>query len=370
MSFLHSPRALRALFVSLALLGAGCGGDAPPPPVAPDLGPGDSDGGTPDLGGDLIDLGGVPVDLGGGSMDLGPDPVDLGPDPVDLGTTPTTAPNVVGPYAVTRSMTMVGTSPVTVFDPTLPAGVRAPLAVFMPGFQLTVSRYAAICERLASHGVVVVGVDATGGFFPNHVALRDAAIAVIDWAISRAPTADHTDGSRVMTFGHSLGGKLATMAAGSDTRVTALLAIDPVNGGGGPGMGYTADRPDIVPDVVAALTIPMGFLGETTNATGGFMPCAPADQNFTTFYDAATAAPWAAQWNFLGADHMDFVPDVSACFACAACTAGTADPATVVRDTQTLTVAFAQRHLFGVAAAEDWLRGAMVPAGIAVTGRP
>jgi hypothetical protein len=363
MSFLHMPRTFAALFVALALAGAACGGDDSPPPVSPDLGGGDADGGLTDLGGD-------PVDLGAEPADLGPDPVDLGPAPVDMGPVTTAAPNVVGPYAVTRSMTMVGTSPVTLFDPTLPAGVRAPLAVFLPGFQLTVSRYAALCERLASHGVVVVGVDATGGFFPNHVALRDAAIAVIDWAISRAPTAGKTDGSRVMTFGHSLGGKLATMAAGSDSRVTALLAIDPVNGGGGPGMGYTADRPDIVPDVVAALSIPMGFLGETTNASGGFMPCAPGDQNFMTFYDAATSASWAAQWNFIGADHMDFVPDVSACFACAACTAGTADPTTVVRDTQTLTVAFAQRHLFSVTAAEDWLRGAMVPAGIAVTGRP
>ena len=357
MPSLRLSRALQALLVSLALAGAACGGDDSPPPVAADLGGGDSDGG-------LTDLGSEPADLG-------PDPVDLGPAPVDMGSVTTTAPNAVGPYAVTRSMTMVGTSPVTVFDPTLPAGVRAPLAIFLPGFQLTVSRYAALCERLASHGVVVVGVDATGGFSPNHNALRDAAIAVIDWAISRAPTAAKTDGSRVMTWGHSLGGKLATMAAGSDARVTALLAIDPVNGGGGPiGPTYTADRPDIVPDVVAALSIPMGFLGETTNASGGFMPCAPADQNFTTFYDAATSASWAAQWNFLGADHMDFVPDVSACFACAACTAGTADPATVVRDTQTLTVAFAQRHLFGEAASEEWLRGAMVPAGIAVTGRP
>ena len=280
------------------------------------------------------------------------------------------APNAPGPYAVTRSTTMVGASPVTVFDPTLPAGVRAPLAVFLPGFQLTVRQYAAICERLASHGVVVVGVDATGGFFPNHVALRDAAIAVIDWAIASAPSAAHTDGSRVLTLGHSLGGKLATMAAGADARVTALLAIDPVNGGGGPGMGYTAERPDIVPEVVAALAIPVGFMGETTNASGGFMPCAPADQNFTTFYAAASAAPWAAQWTFIGADHMDFVPDTAGCFACAACTAGTADGATVARDTATLAVAFAQRHLLGITTSEEWLRGGLLPAGIAATGRP
>jgi len=345
-------------------LGASACGDGTRPSVTP----------AADLGGGAIDAGTEPADLGavgddlGSAADLG-SATDLG-SAMDLGSVVSTAPDAVGPYAVTRTTATVSGTMVTVFDPALPSAVRAPVAIFMPGFQLTVSQYAAICERLASHGVVVVGVDATGGFSPNHVMLRDAAIAVLDWALTTAPSAAHSDGTRVLAFGHSLGGKLATMMAGAEVRVTALLAIDPVNGGGGPGMGYSTERPDVVPEVVAALTIPLGFLGETTNGTGGFMPCAPTAENFQTFYAAATTAPWAAQWDFTGADHMDFVPDTTGCFTCGFCGAGTADPAVVVRNTTTLVVAFAQRHLLGDASAEVWLTGASVPAGIVVMSRP
>jgi pimeloyl-ACP methyl ester carboxylesterase len=307
-------------------------------------------------------------------VDLGttPDP-DLGttPDP-DLGTTPGSAPDAVGPYAVTQTSTTVAGAPVTVFDPTLPSGALAPIALFMPGFQLAVTRYAPLCERLASHGVIVIGVDATGGFSPNHVALRDASIAVLDWARGTAPSAAHTELTHTLVFGHSLGGKLATMMAAADGRVTALLAIDPVNGGS-PITGYTATLPNIVPDSVTPLTIPVGFLGETTNSSGGVggMSCAPAAQNFQTFYAAATGAPWAAQWDVISADHMDFVPDTAGCgFVCTSCTAGSADPAAVVSGMETLTVAFAQRHLFGQVAAEAWLTGASLPAGIVMSSRP
>ena len=361
-SILCSPLVL-SVVVGLALGGVACGDDAPRI-VTP----------SADLGGGARDAGTEPADLGAGSDDLGSaadlgSAVDLG-SAADLGSVGGTAPDGVGPYTVTRTTATAGGAMVTVFDPTLPSGVRAPVAIFMPGFQLTVSRYATICERLASHGVVVIGVDATGGFSPNHVMLRDAAIAALDWALTTAPSAAHSDGTRVLAFGHSLGGKLATMMAGAEVRVTALLAIDPVNGGGGPGMGYSAERPDIVPDVVAALTIPLGFLGETTNGSGGFMPCAPTAENFQTFYAAATTAPWSAQWDFTNADHMDFVPDTAGCFTCGFCGAGTADPAVVVRNTMTLVVAFAQRHLFGDASAEVWLTGASVPSGIVVMSRP
>lgn len=345
-----------SVLLGLALAAAGCGDDM-------------RRAGTPaaDLGAVAIDAAGQP-DLGAFTDDLG-SAGDLG-SARDLGSVGSTAPDGVGPYAVTRSTATVSGAMVTVFDPTLPSGLRAPLAIFMPGFQLTVSQYAAICERLASHGVVVVGVDATGGFSPNHTMLRDAAIAVLDWALTTAPSAAHSDGTRVLAFGHSLGGKLATMVAGAEARVTALLAIDPVNGAGGPGSSYSAERPDIVPDVVAALTIPLGFLGETTNGSGGFMPCAPTAENFQTFYAAATATTWAAQWDFTGADHMDFVPDTAGCLTCGFCGAGTADPAVVVRHTTTLVVAFAQRHLLGDASAEVWLTGTSVPAGIVVASRP
>lgn len=355
MRFLSRPRLPTALASLALLVAAACSGSTrgvSPPPPGTDLGS-IADGGSSDTGIEPA------VDLGG--LDLGP---------ADLGSVAVGSPDAVGPYAVTMSAATVGGSGVTVFEPTLPAGVRVPVAIFLPGFQLTVSQYAPICERLASHGVIVVGVDGTGGFSPDHVMLRDAAIAALDWALSTAPSAAHSDGSRVLVFGHSLGGKLATMMAAADARVTALLGIDPVNGGGGPGMGYSASRPDIVPDSVAPLTIPVGFLGETTNGAGGFMPCAPTAENFDTFYTAATSAVWAAKWNFIGADHMDFVADTTGCLACGFCTAGTADPVTVVRDTTTIVVAFTQRHLLGDASAEAWLTGTSLPLGIAVSSRP
>lgn len=349
---------LSVLFAVIGTAACGDGGRHTPSPPGPvDLGGVDFDAGGADAGG---------ADTGTASGDLGA--ADLGVR--DLGAAAIAFPDGVGPYALTTTSATVAGSMVTVFEPTLASDARAPVAVFLPGFQLTVRQYAAICERLASHGVLVVGVDGTGGFSPDHVMLRDAAIAALDWALATAPSAAHSDGTRVLVFGHSLGGKLSTMMAAADARVTALLGIDPVNGGGGPGSGYSASRPDIVPDDVAALTIPVGFLGETTNGTGGFMPCAPTDQNFQTFYAAATDAVWAAQWDFVGADHMDFVADTSGCLACGFCTAGTADPAVVLRDTMTLVVAFAQRHLLGDARAEEWLTGPSVPSGIVLSSRP
>jgi hypothetical protein len=143
-----------------------------------------------------------------------------------------------------------------------------------------------------------------------------------------------------------------------------------VNGSGD--SSYSATRPDIVPGRVAPLSIPLGFVGETTNRSGGGFggPCAPEDQNFETFYMAASGSPWVAQWNFAGADHMDFVEDVSSCiFVCNSCTAGTADPAVVTAQVRTLAAAFFQRHFLGAASADAWLTGAKVPSGVTATKR-
>ena len=161
--------------------------------------------------------------------------------------------------------------------------------------------------------------------------------------------------------GHSLGGKLATMVAAMDPRVTAVFAIDPVDGG--------FNAPDVVPSQASGLTIPVGFAGETTNASGGFMPCAPAAQNFQQFYAATTSAPWAAQWDFTGADHMDFVAAPAGCGFCGVCPAGSAEPMSVVNGMHTLFVAFARRHLRGEAAMDSWLIGPQVPTGVVVMSR-
>lgn len=279
-------------------------------------------------------------------------------------------PAAAGPLAVdaSRSETLDrgGRSiPITVH---MPAGDgRVPLVLLLPGFQVSSAQYTTLANRVASHGFVVVRAEPEegGGFVPNpdHVEMAGDGRAVIDWAIGNL--AGRVDPERVGVMGHSLGGKLAFMIAAGDPRVDAIFGVDPVNGGGGPGMGYTTTRPDIVPELVERLTVPIGLPGELFSSTGGggfSMACAPADQNYQTFYDAATASPWVVQWTLEGADHMDFVDDRASCgTACSVCAAGPADPATVRDATATLAAAFFLRYLASDAAMDAWLTGASVP---------
>lgn len=290
--------------------------------------------------------------------------------------TPGNPPSLRGPFAVTPSMTTVvrgrRMTTVRVFLPTLAAGTRAPLILFMPGFQLNSGQYALTLEHLASHGFVVLGADAPGSLFSvSHVEMAADGRAVLDWATSTAPFASSVDATRIGATGHSLGGKLATLITMDDPRIDALLAIDPIDGDPSPLGGGSPDRPDLVPMRGSAIGVPAGFIGETFSSAGGFMPCAPAAQNFTQFYMAATAAPYAFQWDMTGADHMDFVDNPIACgFTCGVCTDGPADDATVVANTRTLLTAFFRRTLTDETALDEVLHEASLPTGIVVSRRP
>ncbi|MCB9636995.1 MAG: hypothetical protein H6721_33220 [Sandaracinus sp.] len=326
----------------------------------------DPDGGTSEDGGTDDDAG---SDLDAGSDDAGSD-LDAGAEPdtgtADGGPGGSVPPDVVGPFTVTRQTSRVGSSDVTSFVPDVTS--PAPLILFKHGFQLATSNYATSLERLASHGFVVVGVDSGGGLFggPTNAAERDAAIAAIDWATSTAPFASRVDATRIAAAGHSRGGKVAVMIAAADSRVGAALLLDPVNGCG-PGQSYSADCPDVTSMGFApSLTIPVGVMGETNNASGGFMPCAPRDQNYQTVFDELDAAPWAVAWTFTGADHMDFAD--SAGFAGAACPDGPGDDATIRNQVRAMTVAFFRRHFGAETAMDEWLTGARVPTTVTVEG--
>lgn len=308
--------------------------------------------------------------------DVAPEP-DLTPEP-DAGPDPTGVdPGAPGSWALLETfeddVVREGrTIPVAAH---LPAkeGELSPLVVFTPGFQLESWRYEALAEFVAGHGFVVVRAQPPGGFLDiSHVAMSEDISAVIDWALAAdGPLANHVDpDGGIVTMGHSLGGKVSTMTAYSDARVTGLFAIDPVNGGN-PITGYTADLPDILPEQVQGQAIPMGFVGETVNASGGFQPCAPGDQNFQTFYAAAEGSgAWVTSWDIEGADHMDFVSDVSGCLFCGQCGEGSADEGEVQAITRTLAVAFLRRHVLGEPEQEAWLTGAEVPAGVTVEHAP
>jgi pimeloyl-ACP methyl ester carboxylesterase len=293
----------------------------------------------------------------------------------DGGQQTSTDPDTEGPHEVSvREETLARSGreiPVAAHVPDIGGQQPIPAIIFIPGFQLDSWRYEPLCTHLASHGFVVVRADPPDPMMGvDHVEMAADVSAVVDWVVGAdSGLADIVDGEQIGGMGHSLGGKVTAMTAYRDTRIKALFGIDPVNGGNGP-LGYDESHPDIVPDEVTPLTIPVGFAGETTNATGGGFgseACAPEDQNFVTFYEAATNASWRAMWLFVGADHMDFVDDTSSCYACTLCEEGTADPQAVRSACRTLAAAFFRLHLADQTSMESWLAGSNLPPEVEAT---
>ncbi len=234
----------------------------------------------------------------------------------------------------------------------------SPLFVLLPGFQLTNAHYAELARHLASHGFVVARAQPPAGLLSvNNVEMVRDVGAVLDRLLS-GPYASRIDPTRVGVGGHSLGGKVATMVANRDARVKLLLGLDPVNGAV-PVLGYTAEVPDVVPSELEGLAIPVGFIGELADSTGTLgQACAPLDQNYATFFDAATSAPWAGEWTINGADHTDFIDDRGACGGvCRLCQEGPRADGEIRRLVRGLSAAFLLRHFFGRSDLEGMLSG-------------
>jgi predicted dienelactone hydrolase len=212
-----------------------------------------------------------------------------------------------------------------------------PLVVISPGFQMARAQYASYARHLATWGFLVVLSD-YAGFFPDHQQAADDISAVIDWAIAN----QSVDETAIATAGHSLGGKLSVFAASQDSRIRAVVAWDPVD----------SNNPSVAPQKMTAMTAAIAVIGETTNGSGGGMPCAPAADNFTQFYAAAPSP--ALSITVAGADHMDWVDDPS-CFACGFCAPGTIDAAVVHTVSRRLDVAWLRRHLLDDTTMDPWL---------------
>jgi acetyl esterase/lipase len=306
---------------------------------------------------------------GGSTTDSG---TSGGGDAIGTGGLPD--PNVDGPYAyaeldATIATVSGGDSNVPVhcaYPKSGPTAGPYPVVVIAHGLSLKASYYLGYVQRLASFGYVALTVDFPSSPFSVNNATEVAdVLAGIDWAKSDPTVGGIADLTKVGLTGHSLGGKLALLGATMDPRVKASIVLDPVDAGA---FGScTAPACYTVAPMLAALKIPTGFLGELTDSTGGFMPCAPAADNFTTFYAKANTPSFQVTVN--GADHMEFLDSVSACgVTCSLCTAGTAKNADVNALAKAYVAAFYERNLRGIAGYDDYLTGAIANTRYVATG--
>jgi dienelactone hydrolase len=233
------------------------------------------------------------------------------------------------------------------------------------GFQLPASQYYAYLTRLASFGYVALTADYPAGFFnPNNVENAKDLLAALDWSASAPQLAGKADATHAGLTGHSLGGKLSLLAATMDARVKASITLDPVDSS----MGCNAqDCPD-VSQLMPTLHIPTAFVGETTDAMGGFQPCAPAADNYSTFYAGATSPSLEVTVN--GANHMSFLDDVSTCgFVCGFCNMASAPNAQVNDLSKAFVTAFYERYLRGDTAYDAYLTGAVAQSRYVASGQ-
>lgn len=288
------------------------------------------------------------------------------------GTTAIDDPNLDGPYTFTEiddTTTVAATGHMVPIHAAYPTGGPGagpyPVILVAHGFQLPAAQYKGYVKRLASFGYVALTADFPAGFVGiNNVENAKDLLGGLDWAATKAELTGKADVNKAGATGHSLGGKVSIIAASMDARIKATITLDPVDGA----MSCTPQNCPDASSLVPALTIPTGFLGETTDSAGGFQPCAPAADNFTTFYAGAKSPSLAV--TVTGANHMSFLDDVASCgFICSFCNMATAPNAQVNSLAKAYVVAFYERHLRGDLAYDTYLTGAQAQARYVATNQ-
>ena len=292
-----------------------------------------------------------------------------------------TDPGEAGPHAFATTVATVNlgpwpanaTIPLQLYVPT--ALTARPVVILHHGFLLSASDYVSYAEHLSSWGFVVVMPDILTSIFggPTHTELKGIMMALIDWIESSEGNEDHplwekVDFASIAVGGHSLGGKVAMLTATEDSRIRAVMGIDPVDAQGGPFPRPEVDYPSVTPELMDLISVPVIVVGETTNASceGAFcQACAPGDNNFQQYY--LYAAGPAVEIEVLGANHMSFLDDTDCGTACSACPLGTDDPLITRRLTQGYLTAFLKVVLEGSESYRAFFFGNIAPLGLSET---
>ncbi len=313
-----------------------------------------------------LDMGMGVEDMNVSTPDMQSVDEDMAPDQSmsmpDMNTNPTTDPGQMGPLMVqTASETVTANQrsiPLTIY---LPSGSGPyPVIVLSHGMSLSASQYSHVGNHLGSHGYVVVMPDYPGSPFNPvpHAELSEILLGVVDWIdgdiANGSVIGSKGDPALLGLAGHSLGGKISFLSAANDSRPDAVFGIDAVDSEP-PFTLNPSGYPSVAPERMPDISVPIASLGETVDSGGGFMPCAPSDENFKQYYDAATSP--ALQIEIVGADHMDFLDDPN-CSACTLCGPGSTDPDVTKAYLRTYITAFFDLTLKGMSERSTWLTGA------------
>jgi len=186
-----------------------------------------------------------------------------------------------------------------------------PLIVFNHGFLLSAQGYRSYGEHLASHGFVVALPTFPMTFLNvHHARLAEDVHFAIDTLLAATDEATHPlagliDPSRIGTAGHSLGGKLSLLEAVDDERVRACAVLDPVDEGN-PLFKDPVRYPSVAPELMPELHVPLLIVGaELGSKLVFFSPCAPEDENYQRFFEAAN--PPAIEITQLDVGHGQYV---------------------------------------------------------------
>jgi pimeloyl-ACP methyl ester carboxylesterase len=164
------------------------------------------------------------------------------PIPID----PTDPLENAGAYTVLRSPLLITNSEQpaqqiqgSLYRPDTPAVTsgKAHLVLLLPGFGASYQLYSAYADHLASHGYWVVGMDfvkPANAYDAEHDYQARQVSMAIDYLAVQPQYANELDTANAAIIGHSRGGKIAFYTASQDARVKAVVALDPVNGGGPP----------------------------------------------------------------------------------------------------------------------------------------
>ncbi|MCR4405230.1 MAG: hypothetical protein NUW06_08180 [Candidatus Acetothermia bacterium] len=236
-----------------------------------------------------------------------------------------------------------------------PEEAPAPLVLFSPGFLLRGDQYRSYGQRLASHGIIAAMLTYQVSLFSaDHRLLLGDLLFVLDRLLAPdGPLAGRADPSRVGTAGHSLGGKLSLLAASANERVRAVGALDPVDSGP-PGGGDPARFPSVTPELMDRIHAPLLLVGAELGGVAQFgPPCAPAEENYQRFFEAAL--PPALEVTQLDAGHMQYLDNPDCGLLCAVCVRGEAPSDEIRAAAQAYLTAFFLGHLAGIPGALAWL---------------